>query len=102
MEIIKRIILTVLVIVLIRFGNFIPVANVNQSALLPFLKSSSSLNSFLTRDDFILSIFSLGIIPVVVEAEVEVVVVIVVVEVEVVVEAQHPVDACSHCWCGVV
>jgi preprotein translocase subunit SecY len=63
MEIIKRIILTVLVIVLIRFGNFIPVANVNQSALLPFLKSSSSLNSFLTRDDFILSIFSLGIIP---------------------------------------
>lgn len=63
MEIIKRIVLTVLVIVLIRFGNFIPVANVNQSALLPFLKSSSSLNSFLTRDDFILSIFSLGIIP---------------------------------------
>lgn len=63
MEILKRILFTVFVILLIRIGNFIPVPNVNQIALLPFLRSTSSFNSFLTRDDLILSVFSLGIIP---------------------------------------
>jgi preprotein translocase subunit SecY len=62
----KKIFYTLLVLSLIRIGNFIPIPGVNQTYLYNALKDSSVLSLFNTFSQgklFILGIFSLGILP---------------------------------------
>jgi len=62
----KKIFYTIALLSVIRIGNFIPIAGVNQSYLYDSLKGSSILsllNTFSQGKQFILGIFSLGILP---------------------------------------
>lgn len=62
----KKIFYTIGLLSVIRIGNFIPIAGINQSYLYDSLKGSSILsllNTFSQGKQFILGIFSLGILP---------------------------------------
>jgi preprotein translocase subunit SecY len=62
----KKIFYTVAILSAIRIGNFIPITGINQAYLYESLKGSSILsllNTFSQGKQFILGIFSLGILP---------------------------------------
>jgi len=62
----KKIFYTVIILSAIRIGNFIPILGVNQAYLYNSLKGSSILsllNTFSQGKQFILGIFSLGVLP---------------------------------------
>ena len=62
----KKISYTILLLSIIRIGNFIPLVGINQAYLYDSLKGSSILsllNTFSQGKQFILGIFSLGILP---------------------------------------
>jgi preprotein translocase subunit SecY len=62
----KKIFSTIVLLSLIRVGNFIPITGINQAYLYESLKGSSILsllNTFSQGKQFILGIFSLGILP---------------------------------------
>jgi len=62
----KKIFYTVILLSVIRIGNFVPIAGINQVYLYDSLKGSSILtllNTFSQGKQFILGIFSLGILP---------------------------------------
>ena len=62
----KKIFYTIAIISAIRIGNFIPISGINQAYLYDSLKGSSILsllNTFSQGKQFILGIFSLGILP---------------------------------------
>jgi preprotein translocase subunit SecY len=60
---IKKIIFTIFIVLILRIGAHIPVANVDQKYLLNIITSNPSLKTFFNTKNLILSIFSLGIIP---------------------------------------
>ena len=62
----KKIFYTVVLLSAIRIGNFIPIVDINQAYLYESLKGSSILsllNTFSQGKQFILGIFSLGVLP---------------------------------------
>jgi preprotein translocase subunit SecY len=59
----QKIFFTLLLIVIIRMGNYIPVPNIDQQYLKDILSVNPSLKSFFNTKNLIVSIFSLGIIP---------------------------------------
>jgi len=59
----KKVLFTILIIILIRLGNFIPVPNVDQRYLVNILNANPSLKAFFNTETLILSVFSLGILP---------------------------------------
>ena len=62
----KKIFYTVVLLSAIRIGNFIPIVDINQAYLYESLKGSSILsllNTFSQGKQFILEIFSLGVLP---------------------------------------
>ena len=62
-NILKKIIFTILIIILLRIGNIIPVPNVDQTYLVNLVNSNTTLKPFFNNKNIILSIFSVGIIP---------------------------------------
>ena len=62
-NILKKIIFTILIIILLRVGNIIPVPNVDQTYLVNLVNSNTTLKPFFNNKNIILSIFSVGIIP---------------------------------------
>ena len=62
----KKIFYTIILLSIIRIGNFVPIVDINQAYLYESLKGSSILsllNTFSQGKQFILGIFSLGILP---------------------------------------
>jgi preprotein translocase subunit SecY len=62
-NILKKIIFTILIIILLRIGNIIPVPNVDQKYLVNLVNSNLTLKPFFNNKNIILSVFSVGIIP---------------------------------------
>jgi preprotein translocase subunit SecY len=62
-NILKKIIFTILIIILLRIGSIIPVPNVDQTYLVNLVNSNTTLKPFFNNKNIILSIFSVGIIP---------------------------------------
>jgi len=64
--VLKKVFYTVLLLSIIRVGNFIPINGINQAYLYDSLKGSSIIsliNTFSQGKQFILGIFSLGVLP---------------------------------------
>lgn len=59
----RKVVFTIFIIIVLRIGNYIPVANIDQRYLINIVNSNPSLKIFFNTKDLILSIFSLGIIP---------------------------------------
>ena len=59
----KKVIFTILVILILRIGNYIPIANVDQKYLINVISSNSSLKLLFNTKYLILNVFTLGIIP---------------------------------------
>lgn len=59
----NRIISTILIIILLRIGNYVPIGNVDQRYLINILNSNPALRLFFNSKDLILSVFTVGIIP---------------------------------------
>ena len=59
----NRIISTILIIILLRIANYIPIGNFDQKYLINILNSNPALRLFFNSKDLILNIFSVGIIP---------------------------------------
>jgi len=62
----KKIFYTIILLSIIRIGNFVPIVDINQAYLYESLKGSSILsllNTFSQGKQFILGIFSLGVLP---------------------------------------
>ena len=59
----RKFFFTIFIIVILRLGNYIPVANIDQRYLINIVNSNPSLKVFFNTKDLILSVFSLGIIP---------------------------------------
>ena len=62
-NILKKIIFTILIIILLRIGNIVPVPNVDQKYLVNLVNSNLTLKPFFNNKNIILSVFSVGIIP---------------------------------------
>ena len=62
-NILKKIVFTILIIILLRIGNIIPVPNVDQKYLVNLVNSNLTLKPFFNNKNIVLSIFSVGIIP---------------------------------------
>ena len=59
----KKVIFTILVILILRIGNYIPIANVDQKYLINVISSNPSLKLLFNTKYLILNVFTLGIIP---------------------------------------
>jgi preprotein translocase subunit SecY len=62
-NVLKKIIFTILIVILLRIGNIIPVPNVDQKYLVNLVNSNLTLKPFFNNKNIILSVFSVGIIP---------------------------------------
>lgn len=62
-EIRKKLISTLVVILILRLGNYVPIPNIDQRYIGTILNTNSTLRTFFNSKDLVLSIFSLGIIP---------------------------------------
>jgi preprotein translocase subunit SecY len=61
--VLSRIVTTISIILLIRFGNYIPVPKVDQQYLVNILNTTPILRNFYTSEDLVLGVFTLGILP---------------------------------------
>lgn len=59
----KKVIFTILIILILRVGNYIPIANVDQKYLINVISSNPSLKLLFNTKYLILNVFTLGIIP---------------------------------------
>jgi len=59
----KKVIFTILIILILRIGNYIPIANVDQKYLINVISSNPSLKLLFNTKYLILNVFTLGIIP---------------------------------------
>ena len=59
----RKIIFTIFIVIILRIGNYIPVAHIDQRYLINIINSNPSLKIFFNTKDLVLSIFTLGIIP---------------------------------------
>lgn len=59
----NKVIFTILIILILRIGNYIPIANVDQKYLINVLSSNPSLKLLFNTKYLILNVFTLGIIP---------------------------------------
>jgi preprotein translocase subunit SecY len=59
----KKVIFTILIILVLRIGNYIPIANVDQKYLINVISSNPSLKLLFNTKYLILNVFTLGIIP---------------------------------------
>jgi preprotein translocase subunit SecY len=59
----KKVIFTIFIIIILRIGNYIPIANVDQKYLINVISSNPSLKLFFNTKNLILNVFTLGIIP---------------------------------------
>jgi len=59
----KKVIFTIFIILILRIGNYIPIANVDQRYLSNLISSNSSLKFFFNTKNLIINVFTLGIIP---------------------------------------
>jgi len=59
----KKVIFTILTILILRIGNYIPIANVDQKYLINVISSNPSLKLLFNTKYLILNVFTLGIIP---------------------------------------
>ena len=58
-----KLIFTLLIVLFLRAGNFIPVPYLDQQYIVNLINSNSSLRTFFNSKNLVLSVFSVGIIP---------------------------------------